>query len=51
MLKCRIDDAIEKLENGSEIQDVVDAFEVVALEVTDLRGIRYDGHTQMSTRS
>jgi FtsZ-binding cell division protein ZapB len=47
---CRLDDAIEKLENGSEIQDVIDAIEVLALEMTDLKEIYYAG-TPLLTRS
>ena len=42
-MRCRLDETIETLENGSEIQDVFDAIEVLALEVKDLKEIQYVG--------
>ena len=48
---CRLEETIERLENGTEIQDVIDAIEVLALEVTDLRENRNVGITRLFARS
>jgi FtsZ-binding cell division protein ZapB len=48
---CRLEDAIHKLENGSDVKDIIDAIEVLALEMNDLKEIRYAGTTPMPTRS
>ena len=46
----RLDLAIDKLENGTEVQDVIHAIEVLALEVHDLKETHYVG-TQVPARS
>lgn len=48
---CRLDDAIEKLENGSDIKDVIDAMDILALEIHDLKETHYGRHTSMPARS
>jgi hypothetical protein len=48
---CKLEDVIEKLENGSDVKDIIDAIEVLALETNDLKENRNAGTTPMPTRS
>lgn len=46
-----LDETIEQLENGTEIQDVIDAMEVIAVEVEALKEPRHAGISYLFTRS